>query len=152
MADCDDKLLAIGEIARRSGMTISRIRFYESRGVLAEPERHAGKRRYSADVLTQLAIIDAAQRVGFSLDDIKDLIWGRGDPAHERLRRLAIDKLPEIDALIQRATAVRRLLDICSTCQCETIADCRLLTEPLGPSRDEPETAALKRRLTGQPT
>jgi MerR family redox-sensitive transcriptional activator SoxR len=147
----DDELLAIGEVARRSGMSVSRIRFYEWRGVLAEPQRHAGKRRYSPDVLTQLAIIDAAQRVGFSLEEIKDLVWGRGDPAHERLRQLAIHKLPEIDELIERATAVRHLLDICSTCECESIADCRLLTEPLGPPRDQPATAALKRRLVGPP-
>jgi MerR family redox-sensitive transcriptional activator SoxR len=150
-AERDDELLAIGEVARRSGMSVSRIRFYELRGVLAEPQRHAGKRRYSPDVLTQLTIIDAAQRVGFSLEEIKDLVWGRADPAHERLRQLAIHKLPEIDELIERATAVRHLLDICSTCECESIADCRLLTEPLGPPRDQPATVALKRRLVGPP-
>jgi MerR family transcriptional regulator, redox-sensitive transcriptional activator SoxR len=148
----DDDLLAIGEVARRSGMSVSRIRFYESCGVLAEPQRHAGKRRYSPDVLTQLTVIDAAQRVGFSLEEIKDLVWGRGDPAHERLRQLAIRKLPEIDELIERATAVRHLLDICSTCECASIADCLLLTEPLGPPRDQPAAVALKRRLVGPPT
>jgi MerR family redox-sensitive transcriptional activator SoxR len=147
IAERDDELLAIGEIARRSGMSVSRIRFYEARGVLAEPERQAGKRRYPSDVLAQLSIVDAAQRVGFSLDEIKDLIWGRGDPAHERLRQLAIRKLPEIDELIERATVVRHLLDICSICECESIADCRLLIEPLRPSRDQPAAAALKRRL-----
>jgi MerR family redox-sensitive transcriptional activator SoxR len=146
-----DEQLAIGEVARRSGMSVSRIRFYESRGVLAAPERSAGKRRYSAGVITQLAIVDAAQRVGFSLEEIKDLVWGRGDPAHERLRQLAIHKLPAIDELIERATAVRHLLDICSTCECASIADCRLLTEPLGPPRDEPTTVALKRRLVRLP-
>ena len=144
----DDELIAIGQLARQSGMSVSRIRFYEARGILAEPQRHAGRRRYPPEVLNQLAIIDAAQRVGFSLQEIRDLVWGRGDPAHERLRQLAIHKLPEIDELIQRATAVRHLLEVCSTCQCKSIANCRLLTEPLGPPRDRPATTALKQRLT----
>jgi DNA-binding transcriptional MerR regulator len=144
-----DESLAIGEVARRAGMTVSRIRFYEQTGLLAEPERQSGKRCYRSEVLTQLAIIDAAQRVGFSLDEIRDLVWGRGDPAHERLRQLAIRKLPEIDELIERATAVRHLLAVCSTCRCARIEECRLLTEPAGPSRDQPAEAALKRRITG---
>lgn len=151
MNNTDDKL-AIGEIARRSGMTVSRIRYYEETGLLAKPERQSGKRRYTPDVLTQLAITDAAQRVGFSLAEIHDLVWGRGDPAHERLRQLAIRKLPEIDELIQRATAVRHLLDVCSTCQCERIEDCRLLTEQPVPPRDQPAEMALRRRIAKDQT
>ena len=142
--------VAIGELARRAGMTVSRIRFYERRGLLAKPDRESGKRRYPADTLTQLAIIDAAQRVGFSLDEIHDLIWGRTDPAHERLRVLAIKKLPEIDTLIQRATAIRRLLDLCSTCRCESIDDCLLLTESFGPIPEKPSTPALQQRITAR--
>jgi MerR family redox-sensitive transcriptional activator SoxR len=142
--------LAIGELARRAGMTVSRIRFYEGRGLLAEPDRESGKRRYSADTLIQLAIIDAAQRVGFSLDEIHDLIWGPTDPAHERLRVLAIKKLPEIDNLIQRATAIRRLLDLCSTCRCESINDCVLLTESFGPLPERPSSPELQQRITSR--
>jgi MerR family transcriptional regulator, redox-sensitive transcriptional activator SoxR len=148
----DMRLLAIGEVAQRAGMTVSRIRYYESCGVLAEPERRSGKRRYPEDVLTQLAIIDAAQRVGFSLDEIRDLVWGRGDPAHERLRQLALRKLPEIDELIHRATAVKHLLEICSTCECESIQDCRLLDEPLRPPPEQPADTALKRRIARHPS
>src|SRR6202043_1787809 len=115
----DARWLAIGEVARRAAMSASRIRFYESCGVLPEPERLAGKRRYLPDVLRRLAIIDAAQRMGFTLDDIRELLGSRKEPAHERLRQLALLKIPEIDALIDRATSVRRLLEMCSTCDCE---------------------------------
>ncbi|MGO9822231.1 MAG: MerR family transcriptional regulator [Solirubrobacteraceae bacterium] len=146
-----DRRLAIGEVARRTGMSVSRIRFYEARGLLAEPDRESGKRRYAPDTLTQLAIIDAAQRVGFSLDEIHDLVWGRTDPAHERLRQLAIRKLPEIDHLIERATAIRRLLDLCSACECASIEDCLLLTESFGPIPDRPPSPALQHRLTRRP-
>ena len=70
----DVQLLAIGEVAAQAGMSASRIRYYESRGVLPAPERAAGKRRYTQDVLRRLAIVDAAQRVGFTLEEIRDLL------------------------------------------------------------------------------
>jgi MerR family transcriptional regulator, redox-sensitive transcriptional activator SoxR len=119
--------LPIGEVAERSGMTASRIRYYETRELLDPPERESGKRRYSPRVLRRLAIIDAAQRVGFSLVEIRDLLGSRHGPAHERLRRLALRKLPEIDELIVRATTVQQLLQFCGECRCRSIDECRLL-------------------------
>src|SRR4030088_1238157 len=100
--------LAMGEVAARAGMSTSRIRYYEARGLLPEPERVAGKRRYTPDVFRLLAIIHAAQRVGFTLEEISDLLVSRDEVAHERLRQLAILKLPELDDLIARASSVRQ--------------------------------------------
>ena len=60
----------------------------------------------------RLAIIDAAQQVGFTLEEIRDLLGSRDQPAHERLRQLAVLKLPELEDLIARATSVRRVLKI----------------------------------------
>jgi DNA-binding transcriptional MerR regulator len=122
----DGKQLAIGEVAQRAGMTASRIRYYEARGLLPPPWRVSGKRRYGSDVLRRLAMIDAAQRVGFGLDEIRELLGSRDELAHERLRQLALAKLPELDQLIDRATSVRRLLEICSECDCESIDVCRM--------------------------
>ena len=99
--------MAIGEVAERAGMTTSRIRYYETRGLLPEPKRAAGKRRYGEGVSRRLAIIDAAQRVGFTLEEIRDLLGSRDDLAHERLRQPALLKLPDLDDLIARATSVR---------------------------------------------
>ncbi len=118
--------LAIGEVAARARMSASRIRYYETRGVLPEPERASGRRRYNEEVLRRLAIVDAAQRVGFTLDEIRDLLGARDEVAHERLRQLAVLKLPELDGLIERASSVRRLLRICSKCNCESIRECRM--------------------------
>lgn len=129
----DRTLLAIGEVARRAGMSTSRIRYYEARGLLPEPERAAGKRRYDPEVLRRLAIIEATQRVGFALDDIGDLLGSRDQPAHERLRQLALMKLPELDDLIDRATSVRRLLAICSKCSCESLDACRMFDDGVLP-------------------
>ena len=127
--------LAIGEVAKRAGMSASRIRFYEARGLLPLPERLAGKRRYGEDVLRRLAIIDAAQRVGFTLEEIRDLLGSRDEPAHERLRQLAVLKLPELDDLIARATSVRRVLKMCSKCSCESIDVCRMFDDRVLPLR-----------------
>jgi MerR family transcriptional regulator, redox-sensitive transcriptional activator SoxR len=127
--------LTIGAVARRAGMKPSRIRYYESIGVLPAPDRVAGKRRYSEQVLRRLAIIDAAQRVGFTLDEIRELLGSRDQPAQERLRRLALLKLPELDALIAQATSVRRLLEICSTCNCDSIDVCRMFADRALPER-----------------
>jgi DNA-binding transcriptional MerR regulator len=121
--------LSIGEVADRAGMTASRIRYYETRGLIDPPERSSGKRKYPPRVLRRLTIIDAAQRVGFSLEEIRDLLGSRNGPAHERLRRLALRKLPEIDRLIVRATAVQQLLQFCGDCRCKSIDECRLLEE-----------------------
>jgi DNA-binding transcriptional MerR regulator len=118
--------MAIGEVAERAGMSTSRIRYYEARGLLPEPERAAGKRRYDQEVFRRLAIIDAAQRVGFTLEEIRDLLGSRDELAHERLRELTLLKLPELDELIARATSVRRLLKMCSSCSCDSIDVCRM--------------------------
>src|ERR1700759_5302030 len=125
--------MGIGEGAERAGMSPSRIRYYETRGLLPEPERAAGKRRYGEEVFRRLAIIDAAQRVGFTLEEIRDLLGSRDEPAHERLRELALLKLPELDDLIARATSVRRLLKMCSRCDCESIDVCRMFDERVLP-------------------
>jgi len=131
--------LTIGQVARRAGTRTSRIRYYEAHGILPVPERVSGIRRYGPDVVRRLAIIDAAQRVGFSLDEIRELFADYG-LAHERLRELAERKLPDIDELIERAVTVRRLLVTCAVCECRSLDECRLFemggVAGLAPSRN----------------
>ena len=123
--------LTIGEVARQAGMRASRIRYYESVGVLPAPERISGMRRYGADVVRRLGIIDVAQRVGFTLEEIRELLSTEQGTAHEQLRRLAERKLPDIDQLIHRAHAVRRWLEMTSHCDCETLDVCSLFDDRL---------------------
>jgi DNA-binding transcriptional MerR regulator len=137
--------LAIGQVAQRAGMSTSQIRYYERRGLLAEPERVAGKRRYTEDIFRRLAIIDAAQRVGFTLEEIRDLLGSRDQPAHERLRHLAVLKVPELDDLIARASSVRRVLKMCSKCSCESIDVCHMFDDHVLPLRDHAATPATRR-------
>ena len=134
----DDAQLTIGEVANRAGLRPSSIRYYESIGVLREPERLAGRRCYSPQVLRELAVIDIAQRAGMSLVEIRELAEAvRGEASFaERLRGLAERKLPEIEALIARAETVSRWLEGATQCDCGTVDDCELFHEELLPSRE----------------
>jgi MerR family transcriptional regulator, redox-sensitive transcriptional activator SoxR len=104
-----DPLLTIGQVAERAGLRTSHIRFYERVGVLPEPARISGQRRYREDVLHRLAIIDVAQRAGLTLEEITPLTGpdNRSADASRQIRALADEKLPQIDALIARAQAVK---------------------------------------------
>ena len=120
--------LPIGEVARRAGVRPSTIRYYESVGVLPEPERAAGRRRYSPDILRTLAVIGAGQRAGLSLSEVRELLTasnGRGTVS-ERLREIAHRKLPEVDALIERSLLVKSWLEAAADCRCPTLEDCPL--------------------------
>jgi MerR family transcriptional regulator, redox-sensitive transcriptional activator SoxR len=124
--------LTIGEVAARAGVNTSHIRYYERVGVLPKPERTGGQRRYDEDVLNRLAIVDVAQRAGLTLDEIRDITGpgNRGAPAGDRIRELAERKLPDIDALIARAQAVKAWLEVARFCDCRTVDVCSLFTDP----------------------
>ena len=127
-----DALLSIGEVAARAGLRTSHIRYYERVGVLPAPQRLNGQRRYREEVLHRLAIIDVAQRAGFTLEEIHELTGppAYGDDAGQHLRELAERKLPDIAALIQRAEAVERWLKLAATCDCATVDVCCLFVDP----------------------
>ncbi len=125
--------MRIGEVAARAGVRVSLIRYYEEVGVLPAPERVSGQRRYDASVLRRLAVIDVAQRAGLSLEEIRELVEHGNDPMSSRLRALADRRLPEIDALIERAQRVRAWLAMAQTCGCEAMDDCRLFDDASAP-------------------
>jgi MerR family transcriptional regulator, redox-sensitive transcriptional activator SoxR len=120
--------LGIGEVATEAGVSVSAIRFYERSGLLPEAERVGGKRRFGADTVRRLGVIDVAKQAGFSLDEVRALLDSidRGVPAHQELQALAARKLPEMDALIERARAMRDWLAVASACGCESLEDCPL--------------------------
>ncbi|GJH37653.1 MerR family transcriptional regulator [Paraburkholderia hospita] len=96
--------MRIGELAERSGLTASRIRFYEASGLISAVQRTAnGYRDYPPEVASTLAIIDSAQRAGFSLDQIRHLLpvnkgtWNHGELV-DTLRR----KVADIEAMQKR--------------------------------------------------
>jgi MerR family redox-sensitive transcriptional activator SoxR len=127
----DDGTLTIGQVAKRAGLNLSAIRYYEAEGLLPEAPRVSGQRRYGEDTLARLGVIDVAKRAGFSLDDIRVLLDASdaGQPAHERLQQLARRKLPEVEELIARAERVRGWLQTATSCGCDTLDVCALFAQ-----------------------
>jgi MerR family redox-sensitive transcriptional activator SoxR len=132
MATDSQPLLTIGQVAERAGIRVSHLRYYEEVGVLPPARRVSGQRRYREEVLHRLSIIDVAQRAGLTLDEIRHLTGpdSRGTDASVRIRELAERKLPDIDALIQRAEAVRRWLEVAQSCDCVSVDVCALFVDP----------------------
>jgi MerR family transcriptional regulator, redox-sensitive transcriptional activator SoxR len=128
------ELLAIGEVARRAGLRTSAIRYYEQEGLLPEPRRDGGRRRYGEEVLLRLALIGAAQGVGFTVAEMRTLFEGLAPDAvpRGRWRPLAERKIAEADALIARAMGMKRLLEASLRCGCVRLEDCVLLREAGG--------------------
>ena len=120
--------LSIGEVAERAGINVSAIRYYERNGLLPEAERESGQRRYTGATIRRLGTIDVAKRAGFSLAEVRVLLDSidAGAPAHEQLRDLAERKLPDVDALIQRAQEMRGWLSIATACGCQNLEACAL--------------------------
>jgi MerR family redox-sensitive transcriptional activator SoxR len=131
--------LTIGEAARRAGIPTSAIRYYERIGLLPEPDRLGGQRRYDADVLGKLGFIGVAQSAGFKLREIKELIKGvdRADGLGGQMRSLSSQKLDEVEALLERTKAMKGWLEVAKECGCATPAECALFpapgVEPLAP-------------------
>jgi MerR family transcriptional regulator, redox-sensitive transcriptional activator SoxR len=141
--------MRIGEVAQRAGVKTSLIRYYEDIGLLPEPERLSGQRRYDHAVLRRLAVIDVAQRAGMSLDEIRLLVEHGNDPMSRQLRELATRKLPEIDALIERAQRVRGWLETATGCDCQSIDECALFDEVSSESHQTPFKLPVSRVTAG---
>lgn len=116
---------SIGEVAHRVGLSTSALRYYETLGLLLTPERASGRRRYDQEALDRLAMIDIAQRAGFTLREVGLLLDGLDaeTPPTDEWRELAQRKLTEIEQLLARTQAMRTLLHTWLECDCLTLED-----------------------------
>ena len=125
--------MSIGEVARNTGVRPSALRYYESVGLLPLPERANGRRRYDGEllreVLDRLAVVRVAQQAGFTISEIRTLLDGFSEdtPPSERWRLLARDKLPEVEALVERALSMKDFLERGLRCECLRLEDCSLV-------------------------
>jgi len=131
--------LTIGEVANRTGIRPSALRYYEEVGVLPPAIRVAGQRRYDEGVLARLAVVRLAQEVGFSIAEIRALVAGFADTEVEsaRWREMATRKLDEVDALIRQAEQMKLLLEVSLACGCLTLDSCQLVQQRANPSSAE---------------
>jgi MerR family redox-sensitive transcriptional activator SoxR len=121
--------LSVGEVAARSGVTVSTLHFYESKGLLKGRRNAGNHRRYRRDVLRRVAIIKVAQRVGIPLREIAEALATLPDdhkPTAEDWRRLSAAWKAELDARIVRMTRLRDQLSGCIGCGCLSVDECPL--------------------------
>ena len=121
--------LTIGEVAARSGLTVSQVRFYERRGLIAPPRDRGGRRRFARGQLRRLAFIRAAQRLGLSLARIRDALTVAPPdraPTRSEWAALADGLRDELTARIEALTRLRDNLDGCIGCGCLSMEACPL--------------------------
>jgi MerR family redox-sensitive transcriptional activator SoxR len=124
-----DDLLTIGEVARRSGVAASALRFYEERGLISSERAGSGHRRYRRPVLRRIAFIVFAQRVGLSLDEIStELAKLPPDraPTKRDWARLSSGWGARIDDRITELQRLKHGLTECIGCGCLSLERCRL--------------------------
>jgi MerR family redox-sensitive transcriptional activator SoxR len=124
-----DLELAIGEVSERSGLAVSAIRFYEDKGLITSTRTAGGQRRFRRDVLRRLAFIQAAQRVGLTLDEIgaaMATLPGDSGPTGPEWKELSASWRPLLDERITLLTALRDQLDHCIGCGCLSLERCKL--------------------------
>jgi MerR family redox-sensitive transcriptional activator SoxR len=121
--------LTIGQLAERSGVAPSAIRYYEELGLVTSRRTTGNQRRYENATLRRLGFIRAAQRVGLSLDEIGEALGTLPDdrvPTKADWTRLSRTWRPRLDEQIQRIERLRDQLDSCIGCGCLSLRNCAL--------------------------
>lgn len=121
--------LSVGEVARRSGLAVSAIHFYEAKGLIASRRNAGNQRRFGREVLRRLAIIKVAQRTGISLGEIReafDTLPASRAPNAADWQRLSASWRENLDERIRCLTQLRDQLDHCIGCGCLSLAECPL--------------------------
>lgn len=118
--------MTIGEVAAKATIATSAIRYYERSGLLKQPLRKNGRRVYSEGVLHQLVIIEFAKETGFTLSEIKLLLHGfpENTPASARWKKMAREKIHELDVALAKTKAMRDMLEAMTSCRCRKLEQC----------------------------
>ena len=122
--------LTIGQLAERSGVATSALRFYESRGLITSERTTGNQRRYHQSTLRRVAFIRTAQRVGLSLDEVGAALATLPDnrtPTKADWHRLSRAWRPRLDEQIRRIELLRERLDGCIGCGCLSLRSCALI-------------------------
>jgi MerR family transcriptional regulator, redox-sensitive transcriptional activator SoxR len=124
-----EEWLPIGEVAARSGVAASALRFYEDEGLLRSERSAGGQRRFARDTLRRLAFIRAAQRVGLTLEEISAALAALPNsrtPTVADWARLSRAWRPKLDEQIEMLTRLRDDLTSCIGCGCLSLKTCAL--------------------------
>ncbi|OGT72723.1 MAG: MerR family transcriptional regulator, partial [Gammaproteobacteria bacterium RIFCSPLOWO2_02_FULL_57_10] len=120
----------IAEVARRSGLPASTLRFYEEKGLIASVGRQGLRRVFSANVLERLALVALGRAAGFSLDEIAGMLGADGRPQIDR--QLLTTKAADLDRTIHQLTAMRDGLLHAAVCSAPSHMECPTFRRLLG--------------------
>lgn len=121
--------MTVGQIARRSGVAVSALHFYERKGLITSRRNAGGQRRYQRDVLRRIAIIKAAQRIGIPLTEIAEALAtlpAEHSPSTADWRRLSDGWREQLNRRINQLTVLRDQMDQCIGCGCLSLEECPL--------------------------
>jgi MerR family transcriptional regulator, redox-sensitive transcriptional activator SoxR len=118
--------MSIGKVARICGLAPSAIRYYEKAGLLPQPARVSRQRRYGAETIGRLRLLQVARAAGFSIAETRTFVAGfsAATPPAVRWRTLAKRKLAEIEAQMRQLRRMKALLESGFRCRCLSIEDC----------------------------
>lgn len=121
--------LSVGETARRSGVSVSTLHFYESKGLIRSARTRGNQRRYPRSILRRIAIIRVAQKAGIPLATIQAALAslpGERTPTVDDWRKLSKRWRAELDSRIERLIQLRDRLNDCIGCGCLSVTTCPL--------------------------
>lgn len=125
----EDPFLSIGAVAERTGLAVSAIRFYESVGLVSSERASSGHRRFRRSTMRRLSFVRICQRLGYSLEDIKEHLAALPDertPTERDWNRMATGFAVEIDRRIDELALLREKLDGCIGCGCLSLENCAI--------------------------
>jgi MerR family redox-sensitive transcriptional activator SoxR len=125
----NETVITIGELAKRSGVATSAIRFYEEQGLISSTRTSGGQRQYRRETLRRVGFIRAAQAVGLNLSDIRsalDTLPGQRTPTKRDWERLSRAWQPMLQERIDTLIALRDQLASCVGCGCLSLKSCSL--------------------------
>lgn len=124
-----ERLLAIGEVAERTGVSTSALRFYEAEGLVVPTRAPSGQRRYPRHLLRRIAFVRVAQRIGLRLEEIRAALATLPEhrtPTARDWARLSASWRGRLEEQLALLTRLRDDLDSCIGCGCLSLERCRL--------------------------
>ena len=121
--------LSVGKVAKRAGVSVQTVHFYEEKGLIYSTRNSGNQRRYHGNVLRRIAVVKSAQRLGISLSEIA-AVFGTlpklKSPSTAQWQKMSLSWRKQLQERIDRLTQLRDQLDTCIGCGCLSIKSCKL--------------------------
>lgn len=141
-----NQVMSIGDLAERTGLAVSAIRFYETKGLVTPARNAGGQRRYLRSDIRRLSFVQIAQQLGFSIEDIRTALatlpQGR-TPTQKDWEKISRNFHGKLEERIQRMSRLRDYLEGCIGCGCLSMKKCALVNPADGLKKFGPGARAV---------